>query len=38
MQRFLLAPQRILGSFDLRNILMGDDDSSAFGLVKARHP
>src|SRR4029450_7342669 len=37
MQRFLLAPQRILGSFDLRNILMGDDDPSVFSLIKARH-
>src|SRR6266446_3190732 len=38
MQRFLLASQRILSPFDLRNIFMGDDDPSAFGLVKARHP
>src|SRR5215831_20098778 len=38
MQRFLLAPQYLLSPFNLRNILMGDDDPSAFGLVKARHP
>src|SRR5215510_4802111 len=38
MQRFLLAPQYLLGSFNLRNILMSDDNPSAFGLVKARHP
>src|SRR5215467_1675364 len=38
MQRFLLAPQYLLGPFNLRNILMSDDDLSAFGLVKARHP
>src|SRR5215831_2004503 len=38
MQRFLLTPQYLLGPFNLRNILMSDDDPSAFGLVKARHP
>ncbi len=36
-RQLLTLMQRCLGSFDLRNILMGDDDPAIFSLIEARY-